>query len=135
MTKHQTALHKQHGKGEFGVSSDIIKLDSIFEDAYGKKLNFEQAKQSVMNGEDVITSDGRVIENRTQLKEFVGDIGTSDQPVMWFTKDTPSSFPIYQWAAATGLSANIISQFLQLKDGDKRKDFMLKKYPKLKEVS
>ena len=44
-----------------------------------------------------------------------------------------TSFPIYEWAAATGLSAAIIKQFIGESDDNKKK--MIKRFPKLAQVN
>ena len=139
------SLLKKYGKGEFGVSNPSNpnwKPKEIFQvrNADGESLVREFPTREEANA---------FIESRPDRDYFINETNEMDvpnlsnnkpapeqnQPVMWFTKDTPSSFSIYEWAAVTGLSANIIKQFLQLEDGDKRKDYMIKKYPKLKEVT
>jgi len=103
-------LLKQYGKGEFGGLEKGKNAGSVFTDVNGKKLDAKQAKQSIMNGDDVLTPDGRLIENRTQLKEYMEE-GISNQPVMWLTKDTPSEFPMYE--GTTGIFRMLQDQIVK----------------------
>ena len=83
-------------------------------DLEGNLVPRRRAEVLIANGESVYTGPSESIGKK---------------PFLRFTKDTPKTFSIYEWAAMTGLSAAIIKQYLDQTDENKRK--MLGKFPAL----
>ena len=112
-------LLKKYGKGEFGVSDAKSNVPGFkeFETNMGKKWNigdiYIAEKKNYGGYTDfgdkiytVYDKEGMEIETFGSIsvaKSFAEQVYKSDiketnsqQPVMWFTKDTPSQFPIYE---------------------------------------
>lgn len=80
-----------------------------------------------LSGEDVAGPFATRTE-ATAAKDKLQSEGAK-QPFLRFPKDTPKTFSIYEWAAMTGLSAEIIRQYLNAND-EEQKD-LLSQFPKL----
>lgn len=89
------SLLKKYGKGEFGKTNPNNGPPTFYEvKPYGEEnapgMHFETKKQALEFLEENELEG--TIEPKWIGEDYVGD----SQPVMWFTKDTPTNFPIYE---------------------------------------
>ena len=139
------SLLKKYGKGEFGVSAPI---NPTWEPK--KLFQVRNAEgEGLASDTNFLTRDAAqsFIDARPNRDYFISEVNETtvphlgkkpapeqNQPVMWFTDKTPSSFAMYMHpatiVAATGLSLALVKQFLSLDDKEKKK--MAEKYVKLK---